>query len=107
MEVKGGKVSCKDGVWTFTDRTNNSNTSYVGPFNQARDAMFSLRNRLKQILGNDHEFNRIITGFICAFPDINFDRESVEYESWQILDKDLIDLNVIESFFYNLGVNYK
>ena len=107
MEVKGGKVSCKDGVWTFTDRTNNSNTSYVGPFNQARDAMFSLRNRLKQILGNDHEFNRIITGFICAFPDINFDRESVEYESWQILDKDLIDSNGIESFFYNLGVNYK
>lgn len=107
MEVKGGKVSCKDGVWAFTDRTGNSNTSYVGPFNQARDAMFSLRNRLKQIAGQDHPFNKIITGFVCAFPDINFDRESVEYESWQILDKDLIDSNGVESFFYNLGNKYK
>jgi len=106
MEVKGGQVSCKNGTWTFTDRNGQSNTSYVGPFNQARDAMFSLRNRIKQFADTDHLINKIITGFICAFPDTNFNKESVEYEPWQVLDKDIIDAGV-EHFFYNLGIKYQ
>lgn len=101
MEVKGGDVKCIDGVWHFTDKFKNTYTSNVGPFNQARDAMFSLRNAIEKEFGRGHKFTKILSGFLCAFPHISFDKHSVEYEPWQILDKDSIQ-NGTENFFKNL-----
>jgi hypothetical protein len=101
MEVKGGDVKCVNGVWHFTDKFNNTYTSSIGPFNQARDAMFSLISALEREFGIKHKFTKILSGFLCAFPHISFDKHSVEYEPWQILDKDSIQ-NGIEVFFQNL-----
>lgn len=101
MEVKGGDVKCINGVWHFTDKFNNTNTSSIGPFNQARDAMFSLRSAIEKEFGKRHKFTRFLYGFFSAFPHIIFDKQSVEYETWQILDKDSI-LKGTESFFHNL-----
>ncbi|MFA5432763.1 MAG: NERD domain-containing protein [Candidatus Paceibacterota bacterium] len=100
MEVKGGDVKCIDGVWHFIDRYGNVNKN-KSPFNQARDAMFSLRSAIEKEFGKGHKFTKILSGFLCAFPHITFDKHSVEYESWQILDKDLIQSGT-ESFFKNL-----
>lgn len=104
MEVKGGDVKCNDGLWEYTNRYNKTYTSNVGPFNQARDAMFSLRTAVTREFGRGHKFNKILTGFLCAFPHVSFDRHSVEYEPWQILDKD--SLENIEAFFKNLVNNF-
>jgi len=101
MEVKGGDVKCINGVWYFTDKFKNTYTSNVGPFNQSRDAMFSLRNAIEKEFGRGHKLTKILSGFICAFPHISFDKHSVEYEPWQILDKDSIQSGT-ESFFKNL-----
>ncbi len=101
MEVKGGDVKCVDGVWHFIDKFKNTYTSNVGPFNQARDAMFSLRSAIEKEFGRGHKFTKILSGFLCAFPHISFDKHSVEYEPWQILDKDSIQ-NGTENFFKNL-----
>jgi len=101
MEVKGGDVKCVNGVWHFTDKFNNTYTSNVGPFNQARDAMFSLISAIEKEFGRGHKFTKILSGFLCAFPHIEFDKNSVEYEPWQIFDKNSIQ-NGIESFFQNL-----
>lgn len=106
MEVKGGDVKCIDGVWHFTNRFNVTNTSNVGPFNQARDAMFSLRLAIENEFGKGHKFTKILSGFLCAFPHITFDKHSVEYEQWQILDKDSIS-NGTELFFQNLLRQFK
>jgi len=100
MEVKGGDVKCIDGVWHFTNRFKVTNTSNVGPFNQARDAMFSLRSAIEREFGRGHRFTKILFGFLCAFPQISFDKHSVEYEQWQILHKDSLLIG-IESFFKN------
>lgn len=100
MEVKGGDVKCIDGVWHFIDRHGNVNKN-KSPFNQARDAMFSLRSAIEKEFGKGHKFTKILSGFFCAFPHINFDKHSVEYESWQILDKDSIQSGT-ENFFKNL-----
>lgn len=100
MEVKGGDVKCIDGVWHFIDRYGNVNKN-KSPFNQARDAMFSLRSAIEKEFGKGHKFTKILSGFLCAFPHITFDKHSVEYESWQILDKDSIQSGT-ESFFKNL-----
>jgi len=100
MEVKGGDVKCIDGVWHFRDRHGNVNKN-KSPFNQARDAMFSLRSAIEKEFGKGHKFTKILSGFLCAFPHISFDKHSVEYEPWQILDKDSIQSGT-ESFFKNL-----
>lgn len=101
MEVKGGDVKCIDGVWHYTNKFNVTNTSNVGPFNQARDAMFSLRSAIEKEFGKGHKFTKVLSGFLCAFPHISFDKHSVEYEPWQILDKDFIK-DGTEIFFQNL-----
>lgn len=106
MEVKGGDVKCIDGVWHYTNKYNVTNTSNVGPFNQARDAMFSLHSAIEKEFGKGHKFTRILSGFFCAFPHICFDKYSVEYEPWQILDKDSI-INGTQPFFENLVNQFK
>ncbi len=50
IEVKGGRIARHDGVWTFTDRYGHANSKREGPFEQARSAMFSLRDRLSDRL---------------------------------------------------------
>lgn len=106
MEVKGGDVKCIDGVWHYTNKFNVTNTSNVGPFNQARDAMFSLRSAIEKEFGKGHKFAKILFGYLCAFPHIKFDKQSVEYEPWQILDRDSIN-NCIQAFFENLIKQFK
>ena len=101
MEVKGGNVKCKNGIWHFTDKFNITYTSNIGPFNQARDAMYSLLKSIEKEFGKGHKLTRILYGFLCAFPHISFDKHSVEYEPWQILDKDSIH-NGVENFFKKL-----
>lgn len=100
LEVKGGDVKCINGSWEFTDRFG---TPHKGrnPFNQARDAMFSLRTSI------DNEFKskykNILYGFFCAFPDISFNKQSIEYDPWQIVDRDTIQVGLDK--YFNLLVN--
>jgi hypothetical protein len=100
MEVKGGDVRCKNGEWEFIDRHGNVNRN-KSPFNQARDAMFSLKTEIKKEFGAKHRFNKIQFGFLVAFPQVNFDKHSVEYEQWQIFDKVNYNSNH-EAFFRKL-----
>lgn len=100
MEVKGGDVRCKNGEWEFIDRHGNVNRN-KSPFNQARDAMFSLQTEIKKEFGAKHRFTKIQFGFFVAFPQVNFDKHSVEYQQWQIFDKTNYNTNH-EIFFKTL-----
>jgi hypothetical protein len=106
LEVKGGNVKQSDGVWYYTNRHNRTFKNDLGPFNQARDAMFSLRNSIVKEFGKNHKFSHLLFGFFAAFPDVPFDRHSVEYESWQIFDKDILETGC-EPFFKNLIHNFQ
>ena len=47
LEVKGGEVSCKDGVWKTRNRKTGQVSTYKkSPFLQAREGMFSLKEAL-------------------------------------------------------------
>jgi len=100
MEVKGGDVRCKNGEWEFIDRYGNI-TKNKSPFNQARDAMFSLQAEIKKEFGAGHKFTRIQFGFFVAFPQVDFDKQSVEYQQWQVFDRKNYNSNH-ETFFKNL-----
>ncbi len=59
VEVKGGRLARRDGLWTFTNRYGETTSKREGPFEQARSAMFALRDALeKRIPGLDHGLRR-------------------------------------------------
>ena len=48
VEVKGGRISRRDGFWRFQNRYGETNEKREGPFQQARTAMFALERGLEQ-----------------------------------------------------------
>jgi len=88
LEVKGGRISRDDsGVWVFTDRWNEEHRKSEGPFKQAESAMRSTVRAIENSLGRS-PFRDLTYGFATAFPDIEFDISSVEWNPDQVIDAD-------------------
>lgn len=88
LEVKGGRVKCTDGIWTFTDKHGNSNTKSRGPFDQARDGIFSIMDAVRSQLDSTHQnLKDIFFGYGVMFPDISFQASGIDEEQWQIFDE--------------------
>jgi hypothetical protein len=80
IEVKGGRVGRQDGVWTFTNRHNETSIKREGPFEQARSGMFSLKRRLEEAVpGLDMAW-----GFLVVTPDQPLSA-GIEWEAWEHL----------------------
>jgi hypothetical protein len=79
IEVKGGRVARREGLWTFTDRYGDTNEKREGPFDQARTGMFALETALRQrVHGLTSGFGSVVITPDQAFdPDIEW--ESVEH----------------------------
>ena len=87
LEVKGGRVRRENGIWYFTDRYEHTNSKVRGPFEQAKDGIFSIVDVIKNRLDIDHQHIRnILFGFGVMFPDIEFASAGVEEEQWQVFD---------------------
>lgn len=84
LEVKSGRISRKEGVWAFTNRFGEITTTTRGPFQQAREAMFSLMEAIRK----QSHFNRLLFGYGVMFPHILFSAKDLESEWWQIYDRD-------------------
>lgn len=69
VEVKGGHVSCRDGLWTYSDRAGHRRTSREGPFKQVQTAMYALRERLRERLGV--EIDDVAFGYLVVTPDVD------------------------------------
>lgn len=80
IEVKGGRVGRQDGLWTFTNRHNETSVKREGPFEQARSGMFSLKRRLEEELpGTDMAW-----GILVITPDQPLS-SGIEWEAWEHL----------------------
>lgn len=88
LEVKSGDVSRKDGIWYYKNRFNEVNTSLKSPFNQAQDGMFSVLEAIKAKYGTNSRYSQLVFGFGVMFPHIKFDLGGLDFESWQIYDRD-------------------
>jgi hypothetical protein len=86
LEVKGGRVSTQNGMWTYQDRWGRTRSSGEGPFHQARSGLFSLLQHLKEKLGLVVR-GQAPVGFGVIFPDIDFDTSSVEWSQEMVLDR--------------------
>lgn len=85
IEVKGGGIAVDGGVWTYTDRYGKEHRNYEGPFKQANSGMFSLKDKLEEKLSRLRT-GTINFGWAVAFPDCDFDADSVEWDQALVLD---------------------
>jgi hypothetical protein len=84
LEVKGGKVSCRDGIWHFGEPGREGFTKKEDPWTQAKGTMFAVRERLTQA---DHTFSQLLFGFGVVMPMETFTTEGAEIEHAVLLDK--------------------
>jgi hypothetical protein len=67
LEVKGGRVSRGDGVWTFRNRHGRENTKTEGPFEQVGAAAGALRGFFRS---EKRELLNSIVGYGVVMPDV-------------------------------------
>lgn len=93
LEIKGGRVECRDGQWSFIDRYGTERVKPEGPFAQVTGNMFSLRDILKRHFeGNPHMRNILMASGV-VFPDITFHSDSQEIIPEIIYDQTTEDIS--------------
>ena len=85
IEVKGGTVSCCDGVWRYRDRYGQSTPSHEGPFRQAETA---LRGLMEDLRGNlpAEVLDRFVAGYGVVFPDCDWPSDGAEWGPAMLAD---------------------
>lgn len=88
LEVKGGRLSCEEGVWRTIDRHGNAATLKKSPFLQARDSMFALRNAIVRHFGEAAPETQCPIGCAVVFPDVPCPPLTPEFERSDAIDYD-------------------
>jgi hypothetical protein len=87
LEVKGGRVACKDGIWTTTDALGVTHTLKRSPFAQGQVGMHELRKALESKLGRPADFYQVPFGFAVVFTDIDAPPRDIGTEPWEVIDR--------------------
>ncbi|MDD3474104.1 MAG: NERD domain-containing protein, partial [Syntrophaceae bacterium] len=87
LEVKSGAVSRKAGVWKYTDKYGHVAEDTRGPFRQVSDAMFSLKNYIRDEFGQKSRLLNLLYGWAVIFPHSEFNKSGPDYEKWQVYNK--------------------
>jgi hypothetical protein len=87
LEIKGGEVSCTDGVWRTRNRkTGETITLTKSPYLQAREGMFALRKAMQKHFGEGHEVLHCPLSYAVIFPDVRAPPVTPEAEPWETID---------------------
>jgi hypothetical protein len=81
LEVKGGDVSCSDGVWETRNRYGSVDPLRESPFRQAEGALHALRKKLPAELASAFVF-----GYAVVMPDVGGLPESAEWDRAVLAD---------------------
>ena len=81
IEVKGGGVSCQDGIWETTNRYGETERLRESPFKQAEGALHGLRGKLPASLSNV-----FVVGYGVVMPDVERLPDSAEWDRAVIAD---------------------
>ena len=86
LEVKGGRVSRKDGIWVYTDKYGVEHEKVRGPFEQASEGMYSVKQELdKRNLARDTK--NTLFGYGVMFPDIEYKNNDIDVNQAEIFDR--------------------
>lgn len=87
LEVKGGRVKRENGIWYYTNKYNKTDCKTYGPFDQAWEGLYSIRNSLRKRLDDKHKHLRnVFMGIGVMFPDIAYESVGIDEEQWQVFD---------------------
>ncbi len=104
IEVKGGQVYKKDGVWYFKNRFGHENKKHTGPFEQAQGNMHSLRSELQKRLNKSDSIVRCHYACCVMTPDCTINETGIDIIPEVLFDgtrtKDDIKQFFEDSFFY-------
>jgi hypothetical protein len=90
LEVKGGRIACRDGLWTSTDAAGRTYQLKRSPFKQAEDGMHEIRRALEERLQRRRDFYQVPFGHIVVFPDVPAPPLEVGTEPWEVIDSDAL-----------------
>ncbi len=79
IEVKGARIACNDGIWTYSDSQGHFRQDREGPFQQAIGGMYALQKRLRSHIGGS--IDRIAFGFLVVTPDVDLPPASFEWDA--------------------------
>ena len=99
IEVKGGRVSRRDGIWYFTNRFGQENAKHKGPFEQAQGNMQSLRQYLVKRLGKTDAITRCQYACCVMTPDCSIDVRGEDVVKDILFDEHNSEADII-SFFH-------
>ena len=85
IEVKGGRVACRDGVWRYRDRNGGVSLPQESPFRQAETALHGLMEDLRANLPED-VLDRLTTGYGVVFPDCEWRAAGAEWDLAMLAD---------------------
>jgi len=103
LEVKGGRVKRDKGVWYFTNKHGKTSSKERGPFDQAREGVYSIVSAMKKLLDQSHRhLANVFFGFGAMFPDIEYDATGIDEEQWQVFDAR--DRNGVKGFVERLAL---
>lgn len=85
IEVKGGRVSCRDGVWQYRDRNGRLAESAESPFRQAETALQGLMQGVRAQLPGDF-CDQFTIGYGVVFPDCDWRGQGVEWDEAMVAD---------------------
>lgn len=106
LEVKGGRLRRENGIWYFTNRYGVSNSKSRGPFEQAKDGIYSIVDAMKKRVDSEHHnIPNVLFGYGVMFPDIEYNSSGIDEEQWQIFDAR--DGNNVRQFIKRLADNAK
>ena len=103
LEVKGGKVSCSQGLWkTVNTKTGKVSIYNKSPYLQARENMFALMKKIKSHFGKDHPICGAIFSYAVVFPSVLSPPETPETEKWETFDIESLRKPVSGLVLWNL-----
>ena len=85
LEVKGGRVACRGGLWRYRNRYGEEVESREGPFRQAETALQGLTQSLRTALPAG-VLERFTLGYGVLFPDCEWRSEGSEWDPAMLAD---------------------
>ncbi len=81
LEIKGGGVSCNDGIWVTTNRYGETERLRESPFKQAEGALHGLRKKIPASIAN-----HLVVGYGVIVPDVERLPDSAEWDRATLAD---------------------
>ncbi len=85
IEVKGGRVECRQGVWRTTDRHGQTHRLKNSPFRQAENGLHGLMKKLESAFPR-YQLDTFTIGYGVVFPDCALEASGAEWDAETMAD---------------------